>query len=363
MDVLQYTAFNQQVEYQKQIREKEDCYRTIVTEKVGTSGGGGGFSKALEWICEIEPCLLWKPVNVDSVPGVPKYWDCIPEGSGWTGGTTVCDPTGYYRCGYNCTWCVPSGVTCARFQLWGAGGGSGSARSYADSPFGSTGAYASAIIPVTPGECYCMCSGCAYCCYSTAGGRGRIPGCPSYVRGPGFCYFCAEGGEGTLQSWIAVQGKCSPWKMSTACCSESGGCLCEEGHHMCNSQVCAICQGPICFLPGSMYNGCITCPSKYTPEGLDENSIVYGIRGIWPTMCYDTNRYGWNRHAPIKGWEMCSQCQWTWSSGNCCSFQCSAWQSSCLRIPAAGGFPTHMWGSDGACADAGRMGMVCVQYK
>ena len=55
--------------------------------------------------------------------------------------------------------------------------------------------------------------------------------------------------------------------------------------------------------------------------------------------------------------------QWTWSSGNCCSFQCSAWQSSCLRIPAAGGFPTHMWGSDGACADSGRMGMVCVEFK
>ena len=42
MDVLSYTAFNQQVEYQKSIREKEACYRTLVNEKVAQIGGGGG---------------------------------------------------------------------------------------------------------------------------------------------------------------------------------------------------------------------------------------------------------------------------------------------------------------------------------
>ena len=57
MDVLQYTAFNQQVEYQKTIREKEACYRTIQNTKIianeGASGGGG--ASMIEWLCEIEP--------------------------------------------------------------------------------------------------------------------------------------------------------------------------------------------------------------------------------------------------------------------------------------------------------------------
>ena len=136
MDVLQYTAFNQQVDYQKQIREKEACYRTLVNEKVATSSGGGT-ANLVCWLENIEPCLLWDPVNPDT-PGQytaqPKYWDCIPQGSGWTSGIKVCDDTGYYRCGRNCSWTVPSGVTCARFQLWGAGSSSGSAYGYSDSP-------------------------------------------------------------------------------------------------------------------------------------------------------------------------------------------------------------------------------------
>ena len=371
MDVLSYTAFNQQVEYQKQIREKEACYRTLVNEKVAQIGGGGGSGvSSICWLCEIEPCLMWCPVQWSTNDQVsePKFWDCIPTGDGWTNDLKVCDATGYYRCGTNCTWCVPPGVTCARFQLWGSGGGSGSARSYADSPFGSTGAYASAIVKVTPGQCFCMCSGCAYCCYQTAGGRGRIPGCPTYVRdGQGiFCNFCAEGGDGTLLSWSGNIGKCSTWRIATACCPDSGGCICEQGMHFCNSQVCAICQGPLKFVAGSMYNGCIKCEywaGAEDPEKVN-NAIIYGIRGSWPRYCYNNSKYGWSVHPPIYGFEMCSQCCPSWSSGTCCAYPyCSSWQSSCLRVPAAGGWETHSWGSDGVCADAGRFGMVCLQWK
>ena len=373
MDVLQYTAFNQQVEYQKTIREKEACYRTLVNAKLPTGGGGG--ASMIEWLCEIEPCLLWRPVHwtTQGQPSVPKYWDCIPTGDGWTEGLKVCDDTGYYRCGRSCTWCVPNGVTCARFQLWGSGGGSGSARNYGDSPFGSTGAYASAIVKVNQGECYCLCAGCAYCCYSTSGGHGRIPGCPTWIcngtggnigaGGGAFCNFCAEGGDGTIFSWVGNSGKCSTYKMSTVCCAESGSCLCQEGMHMCNSQVCAICQGPIEFIPGSMYNGCIACQHWDQAED-SQNNIVYGIRGIWPRFCFDTSRYGWSVHPPIYGFESCTQCCTQWSSGNCCAYPyCSSWQSSCLRVPAAGGWETHVWGTDGICADAGRFGMICVSWK
>jgi len=376
MDVLQYTAFNQQVEYQKTIREKEACYRGLVNAKLPT-GGGSSEASMIKWLCETEPCLLWNPVNWeqndgDGTVGTPKYWDEIPTGTGWTNSLKVCNPSGYWRCGYNCTWCVPNGVTCARFQLWGSGGGSGSARSYSDSPFGSTGSYASAIVKVNQGECYCLCTGCAYCCYSTSGGQGRVPGCPTYVcnatgsSNGAFCNFCAEGGDGTLHSWTGNIGKCSPWRVSTACCPDSGGCMCESGHHFCNGQVCAICQGPIQFVPGSMYNGCIACThwtDKVNPEDT-ENKIIYGIRGVWPRYCYNSSKYGWSVHPPIYGFEMCTQCCPTWSSGNCCAYPyCSSWQSSCLRVPAAGGWETHSWGADGICADSGRFGMICVQWK
>ena len=365
MDVLQYTAINQQVDYQKQIREKEACYRTLVNEKVATSGGGGT-ANLVCWLENIEPCLFLNPVNPET-PGQytaqPKYWDCIPQGSGWTSGIKVCDDTGYYRCGRNCSWTVPSGVTCARFQLWGAGSGSGSAYNHSDSPFGSTGAYASAIIPVTAGNTYCLCAGCAYCCYQSSAAFGRTFGCPSYVTGPGFCYFCAEGGEGNGHHWMAHLGNCQQSRFTTTCCNQSGGCWCENGSYVCNQAVCAVCQGPIDFVPGSMYYGCLTCPDIYTPENFDENAIVYGIRGIWSRYCTNSSKYGWNIHPPIYGFENSTQCCVTWTSGNCCGKNCSAWTNSCLRYPGAGGWGSYNWGSYSVCGDAGKFGMVCVSYK
>jgi len=365
MDVLQYTAFNQQVDYQKQIREKEACYRTLVNEKVATSSGGGT-ANLVCWLENIEPCLFHNPVNPET-PGQytaqPKYWDCIPQGSGWTGSVKVCDATGYYRCGSSCSWTVPSGVTCARFQLWGAGSSSGSAYGYSDSPFGSTGAYASAIIPVTAGNTYCLCGGCAYCCYQSSATFGRAFGCPSYVTGPGFCYFCAEGGEGNGHHWMAHLGNCQQSRLTTSCCNQSGGCWCEYGSYICNQGVCAVCQGPIDFVPGSMYYGCLTCPDIYTENNFNENAIVYGIRGIWSRYCTNSNKYGWNIHPPIYGFETSTQCCATWTSGNCCGKNCSAWTGGLLRYPGAGGWGSYNWGSYGVCGDAGKFGMVCVSYK
>ncbi len=367
MDVLQYTAFNQQVEYQKQIREKEDCYRTLVNEKVGTSGGGGTAALVC-WLENIEPCLLWKPVNWEneSTIGMPKYWNCIPTGDGWIGGIKVCDATGYYRCGCSCTWTVPSGITCARFQLWGAGGGSSASRNYGDSPFGSTGAYASAIMPVTAGQSYTICAGCAYCCYATYGSYGRVGGCPSWVQGPGLCHFCAEGGQGNLRNRNAMMGSRYQYRFTDQCCGDAGGCLCEYGNHVCNQQNCSICKGPMKFTAGSMYNGCMTCPDIYTEENLSENSIIYGIRGIWSQYCHQINKYGYDIHPPIYGFEMSTQCCQTWTTGSCCGRTFSAWGGSynCLRFPSAGGWGTYMnSGSDGSCGDAGKFGMVCVSYK
>ena len=369
MDVLQYTAFNQQVEYQKQIREKEDCYRTLVNDKVSSSGGSGltGTAGLVCWLENIEPCLLWKPVNWanESVIGMPKYWDCIPTGSGWTGGIKVCDASGYYRCGCSCTWTVPAGVTCARFQLWGAGGASSASKNYGFSPFGSTGAYASAIIPVTAGCSYTICAGCAYCCYSSYGSTGRVSGCKSWVQGAGLCRFCAEGGQGTLRDRLAMAGVRCQARFTDQCCTEAGGCLCQSGNYICNAQNCSMCKGPMKFTAGSMYHGCLTCPDLYTEAGLSENSVIYGIRGIWSQYCHDYSQCGYDIHPPIYGFEMETQCCTCWTTGSCCGYCCGAYfGKGCLRYPSAGGWGTYMnSGSDASCGDAGKFGMVCISYK
>ena len=154
MDVLQYSAFNQQVALRKELKEQTKCFRDLT--HVAGAGGGGGESLMICWLEELEPCLRQYPVELDaSNNNCPKYWNCIPTGSGWTGGIKSCDNTGYWRCGCCCEWTVPSGVNCARFQLWGAGGGSGGGYQCSGAVWGETGSYASVIMQVTPGWTYC----------------------------------------------------------------------------------------------------------------------------------------------------------------------------------------------------------------
>ena len=372
MDVLQYSAFNQQVALRKELREKENCFKTL-TNPGGSGGGSTGDpvaeSAMLCWICDIEPCLRQYPVvEFDATnSSCPKYWNCIPTGSGWTGGIKVCDDTGYYRCGRNCNWTVPGGVTCARFQMWGAGGGSGGGYQCSGSVWGETGAYASIIMPVTAGWTYCMCAGCAYCCYPSQQQEGRNQGCASWVSGCGLCYVCADGGTGTMFHWMGAVGKRHPYRTGTVCCHTSGSCFCNYASWYRFDNSCAICQGPIDYVAGANYNGCLAETSAYCPTAggaADGNSIVYGIRGMWNQWCYDTNHYGWGKAAPIYGFENCSRCCFQWSSGTCCGCYCSAWYTSCLRVPGAGGWPSITMGDNrSGCGDSGKFGMVCVSYK
>ena len=369
MDVLQYSAFNQQVALRKELREQENCFKNLTNP--GSSGGGGGEPGMIKWLCEIEPCLRQYPfVDCDATNNnCPCFWNCIPTGSGWTGGFKVCDTSGYYRCGSQCNWTVPSGVNCVRFQLWGSGGTSGGGHQCSGAPWGETGAYASVIMKTCPNWTYCLCGGCAYCCYPSTTSQGRIQGCPSWVNGCGLCAFCAEGGGGSLMNWNASIGKGRPFRTGTVCCMDSGSCICREGTYYCMDNSCAICKGPIEHVGGANYNGCIWATSamndgtgEKVPE--DGNGIVWGIRGIWPSWCYDTNHYGWGVHPPIYGFENCTRCCFQWTSGTCCGCYCSAWYSSCLRVPGAGGWPNITMGDNrSGCGDAGGMGMVCVSYK
>ena len=60
-------------------------------------------------------------------PHCQNQWVGIPELSGATEANPfkVCHTDAENWCGASCTWTVPSDAALIRFQLWGAGGGSG----------------------------------------------------------------------------------------------------------------------------------------------------------------------------------------------------------------------------------------------
>ena len=361
MDVLVYSALNEQAALKKEIAEKRQALFDLKANcvDVAASGGGSGVS------AEAYNCAkAWFATGTGE--GIRGHWQCpgdtnkwkVYEGEGWSGGVKVCDPTGYYRCGYSCTWYVPSGATKARFQLWGSGGGANKGPCCCGhTPFGSTGAYASVIIPVQTGWCYLLCAGCAYCCYAyTTSGAQRMSGCPSYVQGCHFCEFCADGGQGSLGTWMAMRGGFCYCRIATITNDSTGAYICNYGGDWCFNGPNF---GQIEYVAGSDVNAQIygiSCPTW--------ENVVYGIRGIWPRMCWDSNHYGWEQHAPIYGDNMQSTCCPTYSSGNCCGYVCSAWTSSYLRYPSAGGFMSHaMGGGTGNCGDSGKFGMVCVSWQ
>ena len=63
-------------------------------------------------------------------------------------------------------WTVPTGVSVAKFELWGAGGGGAGASCCQQGPSGGSGAYAYKEISVTPGDRYVICLGdySEFCC-------------------------------------------------------------------------------------------------------------------------------------------------------------------------------------------------------
>jgi hypothetical protein len=350
MDVLAYSAVNQQIQLNQQIVEKTSCLSTKCSETLSTLAEAAQFGpQGLCWVQCIEPCLLREPFRT-------SFYDCIPDLEGASDGFKVCDTAAQFNCGACCAWTVPAGVTRARFQLWGAGGGANKGPCCCgDAPFGSTGAYASVIIPVTEGCTYTLCSGCAFCCFaSSTSGAQRIPGCPSWVTGSGLCNFCANGGQGSLGNWMAALGRSSPCQVSAVNFTACGARICNSGGDLCGAGSCSNTGAIIQHVPGAAYFG--TTTSESFP------SIVYGIRGMWPCYCATANNYGCQKHAPIYGFVSTSQCNPGYSSGTCCGFVCRA-AAGFLQIPGAGGFYSHaMAGSNTLCGDMGRMGMVCVSF-
>jgi hypothetical protein len=354
MDVLRYSATNAKNTLQSSINAKNSCIDAKTPEINALQVAGNLFTPEYRcWVQTLEPSLLANPAQT-------SLWSCIPTGSGWTSGFTVCGADGvsgqYFSQGRDCVWTVPDGVTCARFQVWGAGSGSGSGGMCCSiSPFGGTGAFLSVIIPVTSGTSYTIHSGCAirvcsYCTFSCQ----RPDGDKSFVQGPGLCNFCAEGGIGELGKWMTCNGRsatssCYFGSKCSFCC---GYAVCGEGGFGCWS---ATGRGVCCILP-------FTPAANYF--GNSPIGAVYGIRGMFSALCScGMNNAACYCHPPIYGFLTTSQCT-VFYDGTCCG---SANQACCgvLRVPGAGGWPSTAFGGSnqmyGDCS--GKFGMVCVCFK
>jgi hypothetical protein len=362
MDVLRYSAFNAKSYLNTVVSQRSSCVTTKSAETSALAPAAAIFdANYLCWTNCIEPQLL-------ANPALTSLWSCIPAGSGWNGGFTVCGADGasgqYMSQGRDCTWTVPAGVTCARFQIWGAGSGAGGGGNCCSlSPFGSTGAFVSVIIPVTAGSQYVIHSGCApltcaYCTYQSQ----RPHGDKSYVQGPGLCNVCADGGTGELGNWMVCNGrtagsvcywgsKCNVGSSTGVCC---GFALCGQGSFACWSPtgVGVCCLLP--YTPGSLYFGSSPVGSVYGIKGMfSAASSGAGTGNIFTCVC----------HPPVYGFVNTSQC-----TQYLCVICCGAAYQACCgynRTPGAGASPSmSCGGATGIYGDcAGRFGMVCVCYK
>ena len=361
MDVLVYSALNEQAALKKEIAEKQQCLFDLKANASAGSGGSGADNSVACAKAWLDPAsnnekAMWL------CPGDTTKWT-VWEGTGWTGEVKVCDASGTYRCNASCNWTVPAGTTSMRVQMWGAGGGSNKPPCCCGhTPFGSTGAYSSVIVPVEAGWTYTLCAGCAYCCYGfTTTGHRRWYGQCSYIQGCHFCNYCVDGGRGSLGNWMADYGHFCTCRIAYYTGNE-GYEFCNQGTDWCSGGQSLTSE--IEYVAGAGIHGTLNDIAEPTAE-----NVVYGIRGIWPKQCWDGNHYGYEVHAPVPGFVTGSnaidtQCCVQYTSGNCCGCQCSAWQTSCLRLPGAGGWGSHaMGGGNSLYGDVGKMGMVWICYK
>lgn len=302
--------------------------------------------------------------NVTQCPQIVKDWKkyLSPVVKCHTNGFKVCDTSGYYRCGASCTWTVPTGVTSVQFQLWGPGGGNSGQCCCGGTPFGPSGSYMVSTVPVVAGQVYCLCSGCAYCCYAsqtTASGQGS----PTWISnsGTGYCV-CAEGACTCYCCWNAAVGSNPQCGISIPSVSRGYGPTQCSGWNFCwDENTDTVCVPS--FFGAETWR---------TPNAL--NSVNYGLPVVYPGIVIgcdlSTPGTSWTISAPVFGFEGCTCC---W--GNC---TLSSYGSMCngyggcaytaangyQQIPAVGGFGGWVCGGYSSYGgDAGGMGMICVSYN
>lgn len=319
-------------------------------------------------------------------------WSRIPTMLGGTECTAGINPattaeySGFKVCATNftqgatCTWTVPAGATVARFQLWGAGGRSGSGCCCGGSTWGQNGAYASIIIPVVAGCQYSITAACG--CRTPVIWGSSSPGRSSAtsVTGFGLCNLCAMSGLDAAhwcfmiydQGFTYWTGGCCRWTASD--CFTAGSCICNGQNDFCFTNSCATCGCiPMSCSNTTRFFGCYT--GSLTSDIIEKTygSQVAGIVGLNGGMCYDTNFYGIGRAAPVYGYnQLCSEFCFCFAGSSIGGAAYNHISCDYRRFPGAGGTMTAVYGGCTAICDPsgnitcggdiGRSGMVCVTF-
>jgi len=358
VDVLTYNAL---AEINQGLRDKITALDASITELEGAGSGGGGGQSANAKLVEF------------SGPRNPNLWCLIPkqpETGSFNNGFKVCDQSGYFRCGCNCSWTVPGGVTCARFQIWGSGTSSGTSCCCGYGIPGSSGAYASVIIPVTAGSTYTICSGCAYCCHPCWGGPSD--GSPSYVQGSGLSNFCAMGGRGNI---------CCSIKQHNNTGGTGKGLCIYDNRYFYMGHCAQYNANDMCLMdsiPQNAYAWPRSDQNRYhwpmIPDtdtkfyGSATNGEVFGHNGLYGQWWTGNGYRACATHPPTYGFMGCNDNFQNNTSYEACCYNrggcCSNTQMGCNQVPSRGGsYNMKCGGHTGyPMGDWGRMGMVCVCY-
>ena len=274
-------------------------------------------------------------------------------------GFKVCDTSGYFRCGATCNWTIPAGVTRARFQSWGPGAGTGSNCCCGGAPFGASGAYTVVEIDVTPGEIFCLCAGCAYCCYAYQTNHGGCGGPTCICSNAGLCWTtCSADTNGCFCKWHCVFQTAGETNKTGYCNLEAPG-----------GQGCAInsCNGWNFCWDTAADDMCVDFAYDVTrtwaiPDLTSRNGTSYGIPSMFPFMCIPSSGLNESRScpAPVFGYPGLS-CTFIWNGNSC--FGCNFTGCNHRQGPGSGGAASSVFSGCNSCGgDSGRMGMICVSW-
>lgn len=350
-DLLLYAAIKSRSDYidKKTDGEALDFTGNILPSDSGYSSPGGGISD------------LWKS-SLDSFVGSESCSVCI-----W-------NSQGYFRCGTNCNWCVPTGVTKLTMEMWGPGGGTSTNCCCGGSPFGVNGSYIALKFDVTPGECLCICAGCAYCCYAFQDENGK-EGSPTWFTTDtnlgttlGCLSACAEGGKGCYQYWNQDAASAGLNAGSNDCMIPSG-----KSGGTCGPQRCS--GWNFCWDSGDDDVEMPPIFSSYTkPNVVCETSAetrnlqVFKIPGVYPCMyiASGSNNSSFTANAPVPRYENCI-CSFSGVGSTCTGCQMGSpnlyGQGWLCGVPGAGGVGSFVYGGCNACGgDSGRLGLVRLSY-
>jgi hypothetical protein len=289
------------------------------------------------------------------------------------------------------TWIVPSGVTCATFEIWGGGGSGAGMCCCGGGPPGGSGAYAKKTIPVTAAACYQLFLAPATQCSSANTG---CRGCTTSIIGTGLTNFCAEGGIGGCSycnpqccNSMCTCG-CTPVTATLLTSSISGTTLTigsvsagtvKVGMKLSGTNVTAdttIVSGSglswIVDRSSTASSTTITATNFLQAQAYGGDVNREGVRGCFQMWCCDNTCHNKTFISYPAG--LVNQCggvtvAGTWSTGyndnhSCIAMSYIGWANkSSQYVPGVGGPTFYVAGGCCSCGFPGQPGLIKISYK